>query len=230
VPTSATADDLGAGREPAGHAPTLLAHHFDTMVQQKAAVELGMWLFLVQEVMFFGGLFVAYAYYRARYPAAFVAASHHLDVPFGTVNTAVLIGSSLTMALAVHAAQRGRRAAVRNLVLATMVLGLVFLGIKAIEYHHKWTEHLIPGASFAGETVGGWGGQIFFILYFAMTGMHALHMVIGEGIMGLLLYWNAKGMVSAEYPSRAHLCGLYWHFVDLVWIYLFPLLYLISRH
>jgi len=221
------------GTSPPGHAdrgPTLLAHHFDTMVQQKAAVELGMWLFLVQEVMFFGGLFMAYTYYRARYPAAFVAASHHLDVPLGAVNTVVLIGSSLTMALAVHAAQNGKRAAMRNLVIATMVLGLVFLGIKSVEYHHKYVEHLIPGAGFAGESAGGWGGHVFFILYFAMTGMHALHMIIGEGLMVALLIWNRRGMVSAEYPSRAHVLGLYWHFVDIVWIYLFPLLYLIARH
>ena len=111
-----------------------------------------------------------------------------------------------------------------------MVLGLVFLGIKAFEYHHKWVEHLVPGAGFAFEGSHGQGAHIFFLLYFTMTGMHALHMIIGEGLMIALLVWNARGMVTAEYPSRAHVLGLYWHFVDIVWIFLFPLLYLVSRH
>ena len=213
-----------------GAASAALAHHFDTLVQQRSAVELGMWLFLAQEVMFFGGLFVAYAFYRSRYIEAFVASSRHLDVSLGAVNTVVLIGSSLTMALAVHNAQHGRRAAMRNFVVATMLLGVVFLGIKSVEYHHKWVEHLIPGPGFAFEGAHAPGAHVFFILYFTMTGMHALHMIIGEGLMIALLVWNARGLVSAEYPSRAHVLGLYWHFVDIVWIFLFPLLYLVSRH
>jgi cytochrome c oxidase subunit 3 len=212
-----------------GHDP-LLQHHFDSIVQQRSAVELGMWLFLAQEVMFFGGLFLAYTFYRTRYHEAFVEASHHLDVKLGTINTVVLISSSLTMALAVRAAQHGNRSATRNFILLTMALGFVFLGIKADEYHHKWVEHLVPGPSFAfhGEHVQG--SHVFFLLYFTMTGMHALHMIIGAGLMIVLLRWNARGGVSASYPSRVEVMGLYWHFVDIVWIFLFPLLYLIARH
>ena len=142
----------------------------------------------------------------------------------------VLISSSLTMALAVRAAQHGNRAATRNFVVVTMLLGLVFLGIKTDEYHHKFVEHLVPGGAFAYHGEHLRGAQIFFILYFTMTGMHAVHMIIGEGLMIALLVWNARGMVSATYPSRAEVLGLYWHFVDVVWIFLFPLLYLISRH
>jgi cytochrome c oxidase subunit III len=206
------------------------AHQFDGLGQQRRAVELGMWLFLAQEVMFFGGLFLAYTFYRTRYHNAFIEAGHHLDVRLGTVNTVVLITSSLTMALAVRAAHAGKRAATRNLVVATMLLGLVFLGIKGFEYYHKFTEHLIPGPSFAYHGQHPLGAQIFYLLYFTMTGMHALHMIIGEGVMIALLRWNARGGVSAAYPSRVEAVGLYWHFVDIVWIFLFPLLYLISRH
>jgi cytochrome c oxidase subunit III len=209
---------------------SLLAHHFDSMPQQRSAVELGMWLFLAQEVMFFGGLFLAYTLYRTRYHDAFVESSHHLDVKLGTINTVVLIGSSLTMALAVRAAQMGKKAATRNLVILTMVLGAAFLGIKAFEYHHKFVEHLVPGPWFEFHGHHERGSHIFFLIYFAMTGMHALHMIIGEGVMIALLIWNAKGQVSKEYPSRVEVCGLYWHFVDIVWIFLFPMLYLISRH
>src|SRR5262249_709236 len=148
----------------------------------------------------FGGLFMAYAFYRSRFLEAFVACSRHLDVRLGAINTVVLIGSSLTMALAVHNAQHGRRAAVRGFVLATMLLGLVFLGIKPVEDHHKWVEDVVAGAGFAFEGAHGAGAHVFFILYFTMTGMHALHMIIGEGLMIALLVWNARGLVTAEYP------------------------------
>jgi cytochrome c oxidase subunit III len=223
------APPASAGADDAGHSP-LLAHHFDSIVQQRTSVELGMWLFLAQEVMFFGGLFLAYTFYRSRYHEAFVEASHHLDVRLGTINTVVLIGSSLTMALAVRAAQGGKREMTRNLVVLTMALGVVFLGIKAYEYHHKFVEHLIPGTGFVYEGQHPRGAQVFYLLYFVMTGMHALHMIIGEGVMIALLVWNARGGVSAEYPSRVEGVGLYWHFVDIVWIFLFPMLYLIARH
>jgi len=211
------------------HDPNL-AHHFDTMVQQRTSVELGIWLFLAQEVMFFGGLFLAYTFYRTRYHEAFVEAGHHLDVRLGALNTVVLITSSLTMALAVRSAQAGKNAAVRNFVLVTMLLGVVFLGVKSLEYHDKYVDHLIPGASFAFHGVHQQGAQIFYLLYFLMTGMHALHMLIGFGIMVALLVWNSRGKVSATYPSRVEAVGLYWHFVDIIWIFLFPLLYLIARH
>jgi cytochrome c oxidase subunit 3 len=213
----------------AEHDPNL-AHHFDTLTQQRSAVELGIWLFLTQEVMFFGGLFLAYTFYRTRYHEAFVEAGHHLDVTLGGGNTVILISSSLTMALAVRAAQQGKNSAVRNYVLVTMLLGLCFLGVKSVEYHDKYVHHLIPGSHFAFEGVHQQGAQIFYLLYFLMTGMHAFHMLIGFGIMTALLIWNARGKVSATYPSRVEAVGLYWHFVDIIWIFLFPLLYLIARH
>jgi cytochrome c oxidase subunit 3 len=207
-----------------------LHHHFDDLHQQKSSVTLGMWLFLVTEVMFFGGLFMAYIFYRAAHPEAFVAASHHLDVTLGTVNTVVLIGSSFTMAMAVHAGEQGNRSQIQLFILLTMLLGTVFLGIKAYEYHHKWVEHLVPGASFVFEGPHEKPAHVFFILYFIMTGLHATHMVIGMGIMITLLIWNRQGRFTKKYSSQVHVSGLYWHFVDIVWIFLFPLLYLISRH
>jgi cytochrome c oxidase subunit 3 len=198
--------------------------------QQRGAVTFGMWLFLVNEVMFFGGLFMAYVLYRYYFPAAFVAASGHLDVTLGTVNTVVLISSSFTMVLAVHAAEGGRRRATSLFIVLTLALGLVFLGIKAYEYHHKYVEHLIPGFGFAFHEAGARGVQIFFVLYFAMTGMHALHMIIGAGILLWLLRENERGRFAEGYSAPVEVVGLYWHFVDVVWIFLFPLLYLVSRH
>ena len=212
------------------HGP--LAHHFDDLDQQKSAVRLGMWLFLVTEVMFFGGLFMAYILYRWAYPEAFVAASRRLDVGLGATNTVVLITSSLTMALAVWAAEHGKRRLTSLLLVATIALGAVFLAIKGVEYSHKIHEGLVPGRSFTfvAEGVDPRHARIFFVLYFAMTGLHAFHMVIGFGILGWLLAKNMRGKILAEYSSPVEVSGLYWHFVDIVWIFLFPLLYLVSRH
>jgi cytochrome c oxidase subunit III len=212
------------------HHPPALAHHFDDLGQQHDAAALGMWVFLVTEVLFFGGLFLVYSVYRSWYADAFAAASHELDIVLGAVNTGVLITSSLTMALAVHAAQLGRRRALMLFLLATMALGGVFLGIKAVEYYHKFVEHHVPGPSFQFEREYFRHAQIFFSLYFIMTGLHALHMVVGFGIMLFMLWWAWNGTVTAEYYSPIEISGLYWHFVDIVWIFLFPLLYLIGRH
>jgi cytochrome c oxidase subunit 3 len=208
-----------------------LAHHFDSLAQQREASTLGMWVFLATEVLFFGGLFAAYSIYRAWYPEAFAAASATLDITLGTVNTVVLISSSLTMALAVHAAQTGHRRRLGWCLAATMVLGAVFLGIKGVEYAHKFAEHHVPGAGFQFE-VGEYArhAQVFFSLYFVMTGLHALHMVIGLGLMLWMAAWVWNGTISVEYSSPIEISGLYWHFVDIVWIFLFPLLYLIGRH
>jgi len=216
----------------AGHAHhPALAHHFDNLAQQKEASTLGMWVFLVTEVLFFGGLFLAYTIYRSWYPEAFAASSHHLDVVLGTVNTAALIGSSLTMALAVHAAQTGQRKLLMIFLVATMVLGSVFLGIKSVEYMHKFEEGLVPGPSFRFEDATLLQhAQVFFSLYFVMTGLHALHMIIGLGIMAWMLVWSWNGTITPEYASPIEISGLYWHFVDIVWIFLFPLLYLLGRH
>jgi len=211
------------------HHPAL-AHHFDSLDQQKEAATLGMWVFLVTEVLFFGGLFATYAIYRAWYPAAFAAASHELDVTLGTINTVVLISSSLTMALAVHAAQLGQRKLVLVFLAATMILGLAFLGIKSVEYYHKFVEHHVPGPGFQFEQEYFRHAQIFFSLYFVMTGLHAVHMIVGFGIMLVMLWWAWNGTITNEYYSQIEISGLYWHFVDIVWIFLFPLLYLIGRH
>jgi cytochrome c oxidase subunit III len=211
------------------HHPAL-AHQFDSLEQQTEAATLGMWVFLVTEVLFFGGLFLTYAVYRAFYSAAFSAASHELDVLLGGINTAVLITSSLTMALAVHAAQLGQRRLLMTMLVLTMVLGAVFLGIKGFEYDHKFAEHHVPGATFEFEMEHFRHAQIFFSLYFLMTGLHAVHMVIGIGVLLVMWVWAWRGRITAEYSAPIEISGLYWHFVDIVWIFLFPLLYLIGRH
>ena len=207
-----------------------LQHHFDDLEQQAEASTLGMWMFLVTEIMFFGGLFLAYLLYRLWHPDAFREGSHHLDITLGAVNTAVLILSSLTMALAVRAAQIGRRMATVYLLVATMALGCVFLGIKAVEYGDKFEHHLVPGPNFFVDSPNAPAVQMFYSLYFAMTGLHALHMVIGVGLMLVITWMAFRGKFSPEYYVPVEVSGLYWHFVDIVWIFLFPLLYLIGRH
>lgn len=206
------------------------AHQFEDAEQQHHASWLGMWVFLSTEVMFFGGMFTGYAFYRSGYPAAFAAASNRLDVLLGAINTAVLISSSFTMALAVHGAQEGRRRATINCLLLTMLLGLIFLGIKSYEYYQKFVEHLVPGAAFRFEEPFARPAEIFFSFYFAMTGMHALHMIIGIALLAWMALKARRGLFSAAYYTPVELTGLYWHFVDLVWIFLFPLLYLVGRH
>jgi cytochrome c oxidase subunit III len=208
-----------------------LREQFDTAYQQKDASTLGMWVFLITEIMFFGGLFLAYAIYRDHYPDVFGAASSTLNVVLGAVNTAVLLCSSFTMVLAVRAGQLGQRRAVAIFLILTLLLGLAFLGIKGVEWHDKYVERHVPGPSFhmEGTTLQG-ESQLFFSLYFAMTGLHALHMVVGAGLLLMLLYQNHRGVYSAEYYTPIDMVGLYWHFVDIIWIFLFPLLYLINRH
>ena len=188
-----------------------------------------MWVFLITEIMFFGGVFAGYTVYRNAYPEAFAEASRHLGVVLGAINTAVLICSSLTMAMAVHAAQIGRRKALVTFLLLTIALGSLFLGIKVVEYSHKFHEHLVPGAAFLYEGPHAPQAEIFFSFYFAMTGMHALHMIIGIAIISVLVFLSWRGRFTPEYYWPVELTGLYWHFVDIVWIYLFPLLYLIGR-
>lgn len=189
-----------------------------------------MWVFLITEVMFFGGLFTAYIVYRVAYPGAFAGASHHLDVTLGGINTAVLIMSSLTMAMAVYGAQTGKKRVLILCLSLTLLLGLTFLGIKAIEYYDKFAHGLVPGAGFHWEGPNKRQAELFFSIYFAMTGTHALHMVIGAGIITTLIIMSVRGRFSPEYHTPVELSGLYWHFVDIVWIFLFPLLYLIGYH
>jgi cytochrome c oxidase subunit 3 len=205
-------------------------HHFEDVEQQHQASWLGMWVFLATEVMFFGGMFACYFVYRHWYLQAFASASNHLDVLLGGINTAVLICSSFTMALAVYSAETGRRKPPIAFLLLTIVLGLLFLGIKFYEYHTKFEEHLVPGSSFRFEAALARPAEIFFSFYFAMTGMHAVHMIIGIGLLTVLIFKARRGRFSAAYYTPVELTGLYWHFVDIVWIFLFPLLYLLGRH
>jgi cytochrome c oxidase subunit III len=206
------------------------AHQFDDLAQQHEAASLGMWAFLLTEIMFFGGLFLGYTVYRLLYPEAFTEGSHHLDIRLGGINTAVLIGSSLTMALAVHSAQTNKRKALIGFLLLTMLLGLVFLGIKGTEYLHKFEEHLVPGANFVYMGPHANQVRLFFSFYFGMTGLHAFHMIVGIGLLGVLVWQAWHGRFSSDYHTPVELIGLYWHFVDIVWIFLFPLLYLLGRH
>lgn len=275
-----------------------LQHQFSDMEQQEESVSIGMWMFLVQEIMFFGGLFTAYLVFRSKYPMAFAAGSNHLDAFWGGLNTLVLIVSSLTMALTVYYAQKGNRNLQILFILLTMLFGATFLGVKAIEYTDKYHHGLVPvaglnmkakaaaGAEHETEAKPCWeaahGGEehtyvnpkgefqwtdcslakmmqdeghlttaerigyfsngeldgnkfrdkvrIFYYLYFVMTGLHALHMIIGLGLMTWLLWTAFKGYYNADYYMPVEMSGLYWHFVDIVWIFLFPLLYLLGRH
>ena len=219
----------GQAHEAHGHAHhPKLQHHFYSMEQQLEASILGMWIFLVTEIMFFGGLFLAYIVYRTMYPEAWVAGSNHLDVVMGALNTGVLICSSLTMVLAVRSAQVGSRGGqIVNLIL-TIIFGTTFLVVKYFEYAEKFEHHLVPGPNFDPALPAA--QQIFFSLYFIMTGIHAAHMVVGIGIMLVILWMAWKGAFGPDYYGPIEVSGLYWHFVDIVWIFLFPLLYLLGFH
>lgn len=208
--------------------PKGLQHHFDDLTQQHEASALGMWGFLVTEVMFFGGMFMAYILYRVNYMDAMVEASHHLDWVLGGVNTFVLLCSSLTMAFAVHAAQEGHRKATVNWLGVTTMFGVGFLVIKAFEYAAKFEHHLIPGASFDTSQFVWPQAQAYFFLYFAMTGVHALHMIIGIGVVIWVMLRARRGDFTPNYYNPVEMTGLYWHFVDIIWIFLYPLLYLIE--
>jgi len=241
--------EVATAHEAATH--SALQHHFENMEQQREAGTLGMWVFLVTEIMFFGGLFLAYTIYRYQYPAAFATASNHLDIRLGGVNTAVLIVSSFTMAMAVFSTQVGKRRNSVIYLLLTIVLGMTFLGIKALEYNDKYRDNLIPGqlisgrpfnpeVAKAGDTdphklhlVAGANVrnvELFYWIYFAMTGLHALHMIIGIGLLIVLTIMTWRGRFGPEYHAPVEISGLYWHFVDIIWIFLFPLLYLLGRH
>ena len=220
----------GHAGPPHAHHPKL-QHHFDDMAQQTEASTLGMWVFLVTEITFFGGLFMAYLVYRTQSPEGFAEASHHLNVFWGAVNTVVLIVSSLTMAMAVRSAQTSAPAKTQvGWLLATMAFGTAFLGVKAVEYTDKFTNHLVPGPDFHWEGKHPAAAEMFYSLYFCMTGLHALHMVIGLGIMTVIAIMAWRRQFDEDYYTPVEVSGLYWHFVDIVWIFLFPLLYLIGRH
>jgi cytochrome c oxidase subunit III len=232
---------------------------FQTLEQQKESATLGMWIFLVTEVLFFGGLFMAYTINRHAFGAAFGVGSNTLDLRLGGFNTVVLILSSLTMAMAVWSAQVGKKQFITLFLIATLGLGTVFLGVKVIEYKQKFDHHLIPGhdfqidyranhpspgddpttavveeeelkKAFARDPNLNAHAQLYFSLYFGMTGLHALHMIVGAGLLIWLIKQSIGGRFTPDYHTPVEIVGLYWHFVDIVWIYLFPLLYLIDRH
>jgi len=209
------------------HPVTYLQHHFHSPAQQKAAAKLGMWIFVGQEVLFFGGLFLAYAAMRFFYPETFLDAHHELSVPMGAINTVVLITSSLTMALAVRAAQISNTKQLKLNLLLTIGLACVFLVIKSFEYSHKFHEGIFPGKFYTHEGIGG-EPHIFFGLYYMMTGLHALHVIVGIGILIWIYRRARREEFSSDYYNPVEITGLYWHFVDLVWIFLFPLWYLVK--
>ncbi len=208
-----------------------LRHHFDDLAQQKDADTLGMWTFLATEILFFGGLFMGYTLYRYWYPHVWSYNSeHHMKFWFGTINTAVLLTSSLLMAMAVHSARHGHNRALVNYLLGTIALAVVFLGLKAVEYYLDQHEGLVPGRYFTYEwpaDVPRYQSEMFWVFYWFMTGLHALHVIIGIGILSVMTYHARRGRFSPEYYIPIDISGLYWHFVDLVWIFLYPLLYLV---
>jgi cytochrome c oxidase subunit 3 len=207
----------------------LVARQFDDAQQQRIASDLGIWVFLASEMLFFGALFAAYAFLRYRYPDVFAAASRLTDVTLGSVNTGVLLSSSLTMALGVRAAKLGRRGAMIGWLSATAALGLVFLSIKGVEYYLDYTQHLVPGLNFQYAGAEARQVELFFYLYFFTTGVHALHLIVGIGIVATFAAMASRGAFNPEYFTPVEVGGLYWHLVDIVWIYLYPLLYLVSR-
>jgi cytochrome c oxidase subunit III len=224
-------DDHGHGDH-----PPYLAHHFDTAAQQFDAAKIGMWAFLVQELLFFSGIFVAYGIFRSWYPEMFSAASHQLNRIMGLGNTIVLLFSSLTAALAVRSAQLGEKKKTSTLLLITIVCAFIFLGVKYFEYSHKFHAGLLPGELYQpnlhhlvpGTPALPANSHIFYSLYFMATGIHAIHIIVGIGVLFWIYKRNERGDFSPEYFAGVDIAALYWHLVDLVWIYLFPLLYLID--
>jgi cytochrome c oxidase subunit 3 len=225
--------DLTSHASTHGAHPPGFAHQFEDVQQQRDVGRLGMWVFLATEILFFGGMFTSYTIYRELHLSAFTIGSHLLDWRFGATNTIVLICSSLTMALAIRSAQTAKsRGTIVFWLILTMILGATFLGLKfRFEWYRDFVEQIVPGINFANRPE--WGAdagqvQMFMCFYFFMTGLHALHMVIGLGILSVLVWMSWKNKFSPEYNAPLEISGLYWHFVDIVWIFLFPLLYLIG--
>ncbi len=219
--------DVPIAVEQHGHDP-FLQHHFDRPEQQADASKIGMWLFLVTEILLFGGLFVGFAIMQSMHPEAFLAGHHHLDRTLGFINTLVLLASSYTMVRAVHSARTGKRQQLVIFLLITLMFAAMFLGIKYFEYSHKIHEGLLPGRYYhhAGDTVPG--QFMFFSFYFMMTGLHGIHILAGMLAISWLVFRSRRGDFSPAYYTPVDLVGLYWHLVDIIWIYLFPLLYLIQ--
>ncbi len=210
-----------------GHSP-FLQHHFRDMDQQFNTAKIGMWLFLVTEILMFGGLFIGYGIMHASHPQAFLAAHHHLDRTLGAINTIVLLFSSFTMVMAIWAAQTSRKGLVILFLVITLLCAATFMGIKYSEYSHKFHEGLLPGKYYTheGDTVPG--QFLFFSFYFMMTGLHGIHVLLGMVVISWLIFRAVRGDFGPGYYGPLDVTGLYWHLVDLIWIYLFPLMYLIS--
>ncbi len=208
-----------------------LRHHFDNLEQQYEAGTMGMWVFLVTEIMFFGALFCSYALYRSVYPEAWALGSHLNSPTLGAAMTVVLLMSSLSMALGVRWAALGNQRVVVWMLWLTIFLGLAFMGMKGFEYYHHFEDKLVPGYDFSGYH-GPYSGQVqmFISFYFIMTAIHATHMVVGVGIMLTMIWMTRRGRFDAHYYTPIEIAGLYWHFVDVIWIFLFPMLYLVDLH
>ena len=207
---------------------SIVAEQFEDAEQQSAAAHLGMWTFIATEVLFFGGLFLAYTVYRHFYFDAFAAGSKHTDAVYGTINSVILLTSSFTMALAVQFAKIGRAKLIVRFLLLTVFLGAMFLAVKGFEYHEDIVKHLVPGPNFDPSLP--LQSQIFFWFYWIMTGLHAVHILIGLGVLSAMAFLARREKFSAQYHSPVEITGLYWHFVDIVWLFLYPLLYLVQRH
>lgn len=206
-----------------------LHEHYADLKQQREAATLGMWVFLATEVMFFGGMILGYIAYRNAYPAAFEAGSVHMLFVAGTLNTALLITASLFVALAVHAARQGQRKFLVWCLSISMFLGICFLAVKGYEYYEHYLDHEAPTRSFQWEGPDPRHAEMFFVLYFTLTGFHALHMVIGVSILAVIIYFAQKGRYTPEYHNPVENAALYWHFVDVVWIFLYPMFYLVGH-
>jgi cytochrome c oxidase subunit 3 len=201
---------------------------FEDLEQQTHAAQLGMWIFMASEVLFFSGLFALFVAYRFEYGDAFRQAATHTDLGLGTANTFILLTSSLLVVLSIHAVRNSwRRASVVWLLAGTIVLGVIFLGLKLLEYLHHFREGFFPGPYYSNTELPGRGARMFFDLYYAMTGLHAVHVMIGLALMGWLIVLVRRGRLDADYHTPLELCGIYWHFVDVVWVFLWPLFYLL---
>jgi cytochrome c oxidase subunit 3 len=216
---------------------SILAHHFENLEQQRETETFGMWLFLATEILIFGGIFTCYAVYRLRYAHDFEVASAKLNILIGSINTIVLLSSSLTMALSVHATRVGRQKMLLTCLLLTILLGGTFLGLKVVEYYKDYVENLVPGLAF---DPGEWTErsppanpgrvQLMLVFYYVMTGLHAVHMIVGMGLLVWLVLRARNGELTPVRYIAVEVVGLYWHFVDIVWIFLLPLLYLTGTH
>ena len=206
----------------------VVPHHFESAEQAYASSKLGLWLFLVTEIMLFGGLFVVYILFRALYPETFSVAHHELNRVMGAINTVVLICSSLTMAMAVDKTKQGQAKMANRYLFITLLCGATFMVVKFFEYKHKFHDGLLPGGFFTNTQLTDPHAPLFFSLYFMMTGLHGIHVLVGMGLMIWMVLRNNKKEFGPGYYTPVEMTGLYWHLVDLIWIYLFPLLYLIG--